>query len=380
MEHNAINRRAWLRRSLLTSSGVFLGGALVDKLMAAPVGKAEQEVAVAPGLIRLNSNENPYGPSEKARQAILRTMTEGNRYPFQETSALLKQIADHEGVSPDYIHLGAGSGSLLSEAGKAFVAADGGSVLSAFPTFPILMHHAEMFNGRWDKVDLNDRLEHDYDALASAIKPDTRLVFICNPNNPTGTLVDPIRVKAFCESVSQRVTVYSDEAYLEFLPTDQQVSMVELVKKDANVIVSRTFSKIYGLAGLRLGYLVARPDLIRKVARYAGDIPLSQTAVAAASASLGDLEFMEMCRRKNASARKLLTDLLDEKKILYGKSHTNFVFFKSPKPGKEMLSRLQEKGYAIRIWEFRNQEWCRVSIGTNTEMTGFVSSLRGLLA
>ena len=380
MKNDPINRRDWLKRTLVSSPGLLMAGAWASQIMAAPLSLAEREAgSFAEAAVRLNANENPYGPSEAARKAILRVLTESNRYPFKEVGMRRKRIADHEGVPVDHIHLGAGSGALLSEAGKAFVADRGGAVLSAFPTFPILMNHAELFSGRWDKVDVNEKLEHDYDALASALRADTRLVFICNPNNPTGTLVDPDRVSAFVGEVSKKVTVYSDEAYLEFLPSDKQRSMTEWVRQGANVVVSRTFSKIHGLAGLRLGYLVARPDLISRIARFASDIPLSQTAVAAASASLGDRAFMDMCRKKNAEARKVLTDELDRHRIRYGKSYTNFVFFESPRPGKEMLSKLQEAGFSIRIWDFQQQEWCRVSIGTMDEMNGFIRALRPLL-
>ncbi len=378
----SLGRRDWFRSAFAISSGLTLTGALADRLMAAPVSDAEVAVfgnMTAANAVKLNSNENPFGPSEKARRALQAAIMDGNRYPFQETTRLKEILAAKEGVTPDHIHLGAGSGELLSQTGKAF-GADGGSVVSAFPTFPMLMNHAEVFNCRWEKVNLNDRLEHDYEAMAAAVKADTRLIFVCNPNNPTGTLVDPAKVHAFVEAMSDKTTVFADEAYLEFLEPSQQRSHVDLVKKGKNVIVSKTFSKIHGLAGLRLGYLVARPDILKKIARYAGDIPLSNTAVAAAEASLGDEAFMGMTREKNAAARKILTDHLDAKGIFYGKTHTNFVFFKAPTDGKTILSRLQEQGYLIRIWEYRQQEWCRVSIGTSEQMTGFVSTFSRLFS
>src|SRR5262249_16343616 len=148
---------------------------------------------------------------------------------------------------------------------------EGGRVISAFPTFSLLMNYAELFKATWDKVNLDEKLEHDYDSIAAAIKSDTRLIFICNPNNPSGTLVDPNRVKAFCEEVSPRVPVYCDEAYIEFLEPAEQISMVPLVKRGLNVIVSRTFSKIYGLAGIRIGYIIARPDIVKQINKYSHD-------------------------------------------------------------------------------------------------------------
>jgi histidinol-phosphate aminotransferase len=166
--------------------------------------------------------------------------------------------------------------------------------------------------------------------------------------------------------------VYADEAYLEFLEPAQQKSMVGLVQNNPNIVVSKTFSKIYGLAGLRIGYVVGHPDTLKKIGQYGDTISPSQTAIAAAKASLGDEDFMKLTREKNAIARKVLTDYLDQKKIFYGNSTTNVVLFPAPKDGKKILSQLDEKGFLIRVWDYQQKEWCRVSIGTQDEMKAFV--------
>lgn len=323
--------------------------------------------------IRLNSNENPYGPSEKAKLAIQQASIESNRYAFDTQKDLKEILAKWEGVTPDHISIGAGSGDLLCQAGVAF-GLEGGSLLSAFPTFPLLMNYAQIFHATWDKVNLNENLEHDYEALAARVTSDTKLVFICNPNNPTGTLVDPIQVKQFCEEVSKKVTVYVDEAYLEFLEPKQQLSMVELVKKDHNVVVSKTFSKIYGMAGLRLGYVIAKPELITKIARYNMSISNNQPAIAAAKASLGDQDFIKLCRTKNAEARGHLTNYLDKKGIWYGKSHTNFLFFEAKENAAQVLTKLEERGIGIRLWDYNHRQWYRVSMGTLEEMNLFTKA------
>ena len=372
-----LSRRDWFKSTATLSAGLVISSSVLDKLMAAPMGRAEKDFAFKTlnGKVRLNSNENPYGPSEKGRQGVLQILSEANRYPFDAINDFKAILAKKEGVSPEYIHVGAGSGDLLCQAGTAF-GIEGQRIASCYPTFPLLMSYSQVFKAKWDKVDLNEKLEYDYEALAKAIKSDTQLVFICNPNNPTGTLVDPQKVRSFCEEVSKNTVVYSDEAYLEFLEPAQQVpvSMVDLVRKDMNVVVSRTFSKIYGLAGLRIGYLVAKPDLIKKISQYGGDFPFSQTAIAAAKASLGDESFMAMVRGKNAAARKVLTDYLDEHKIFHGASLTNFVFFPAQKDGKTILSKMEERGYLMRIWDYQGKEWCRVSIGAEEEMKGFVKA------
>jgi len=375
-----LSRRDWFKSTAALTTGLVVTPSLLDGLMGAPMSVAErQHLAGHPGgKVRLNSNENPYGPSEKAKQAVVNILGEANRYPFTTVEDLKVILARKEGVTPDHILVAAGSSGLLCQAGVAF-GIGGGRVLSGYPTFPLLMDYAQVFHATWDKVDLNAKLEYDYDALAAAIKPDTKLVFICNPNNPTGTLVDWKKVRSFCEAVSPRVPVYSDEAYLELLDPSLQQSMVELVKKDMNVIVARTFSKVYGLAGLRIGYLVAKPELVSKMAPYGGDFPFSQTAIAAAEASLGDEPFMAMVRSKNNVARKVLTDFLDQHRIAYGQSVTNFVFFPAPKAGKLILSKMEERGYLMRIWDYQQKEWCRVSIGTEEEMKGFVKAFADLV-
>lgn len=375
METN-LSRRNWFKSTFAMSAGLALGGSLVSRLEAAPLSNAEREffaMKATGAKVRLNSNENAYGPSKKAREAVIQSLSEANRYQFTTQEELRKKIAEREKVDPSYIMFGSGSGEILCLVGAAY-GLDGGSVLSSYPTFPLLMNYAEGVNARWDKVDLNDKLEHDYDKMLSAIKPDTKVTFICNPNNPTGTYVDSSKVRSFTEEASKKTLVYADEAYLEFLGDVEKNSMIDLVRKGSNVIVSRTFSKIFGLAGLRIGYVVAHPDTLKKISRFGDSISASQTAIAAAQASLGDEEYMQMVRNKNAEARKVLTDYLDSKKYQYGKSLINVVFFPAPKDGKTILAKTEEKGYLIRVWDYQNREWCRVSIGTPEEMKGFVKA------
>ena len=156
--------------------------------------------------------------------------------------------------------------------------------------------------------------------------------------------------------------------------------MVDLVKKDSNVIVSRTFSKVYGLAGLRVGYVISRPDIIRKISRYQTGFSTSQTAIAAAKASYHDQAFMNMCRMKNADSRKVLTDYLDHKGYFYGKSHTNFVFLDPKKDAQDILNKLAEREIAIRVWEYQGKIWNRISVGTKEEMTLLVKHLDEILS
>lgn len=368
-----LSRRAWFKSALTAGAAMPLGLSFVQELMAAPASRAEWEfVASLNGkLVRLGSNENPYGPSAKAKEAVQASVGVGNRYGFEQIDEIRQLIAAKEGVTPDHILLAAGSGEVLAITGMT-VGLEGGSVLSAWPTFTMLMNYAEKFKARWDRVNLDKNMAHDLEAMAAAVKPDTKIVFVVNPNNPTGTVVDNTRLKNFCMEVAKKTTVFSDEAYLEFLEPAQQQSMVELVKQGHNVIVSRTFSKIYGLAGLRIGYAVAKPEIIAKLQNNQMGTIVNQAALAAAKASLGDEEFMAYTRKMNAEARAYFTDYLDKKKWFYGKSQTNVVLFPAPKSGKLILEETLKRGYQIRVWDYQGKEWCRVSIGTLDEMKSFV--------
>lgn len=376
------SRRQWFKAAAGLTAGFVAIPSLVEELMAAPVSEAERfhRFEANGTIVRLGSNENPYGPSPKAREAVIASLNEGNRYAFEATQEFKKFLAEKEGVTVDHIMIGNGSSELLCVAGIG-IGLEGKRVVSPFPTFRLLMDFAEKMGATWDRVNLNDQLAMDLEATAAAVKADTKMLFLVNPNNPTGTLAAPDQYKAFCEEMSKKTTVYSDEAYLEFLAPAQQQSMVELIKQGKDVIVSRTFSKIYGLAGLRLGYVIAQPDRIKQMSKYqmGGGVNINQAVLAAAKASANDTAFMNMTREKNTSARKVLEDYLTKKGWFFGKSHINLLFFPAPIDGKTILAKTQEAGYQIRVWDYAGKEWCRVSIGTEAEMKGFVKAFDSIV-
>jgi histidinol-phosphate aminotransferase len=376
-------RRQWLRSALAAGAGLPLSLTLANELMAAPVSRAEWLHGMEPftngKLIRLGSNENPYGPSPKARKAIIESISEGNRYAHDVARSLRDVIAKKEGVDPDHVLMGGGSSELLCLTGMA-VGLEGGSVLSAFPTFRLLMDYATKFNARWDQVNLDEYMVHNLEAMASAMKSDTRIIFVVNPNNPTGTVLDNTKLRNFCIEMAKKATVFVDEAYIEFLDQYEKQSMVSVVKEGHNVIVCRTFSKIYGLAGLRIGYMMGQPDTLRKISARQVWGTNNQAGLAAAKASLEDYEFVSMTRKKNAEARLHLFNYLDRKKWAYGKSMANVVFFPAPKNGKTILEETEKRGFQIRVWDYDDREWCRVSIGTLEEMKAFTKAFDAVVS
>lgn len=373
-----VSRRNWFKSAAGLTVGFVSIPSLVEQLMAAPVSEAERlhhPTFLKEGIVRLGSNENPYGPSPKAREAVAASLNMGNRYAFEATTSFKKFLADKEGVSPDHIMIGNGSSELLCVAGMG-VGLEGKRVVSPFPTFRLLMDFAEKMGATWDKVNVNEKLEVDLEKIAAAVRADTKMIFLVNPNNPTGTTIDFNTYESFCEEMSKKTTVYADEAYLEFVEPSKQRSMINLIRKGSDVIVSRTFSKIYGLAGLRLGYVIAQPDRIKQMSKYqmGGGININQAVLAAAKACVDDTAFMKMTREKNEAARKVLEDYLTKKKIFFAKSSINLLFFQAPVDGKTILTKTEEAGYQIRVWDYAGKEWCRVSIGTQEEMQGFVKA------
>lgn len=370
-----ISRRNWLKSASLGSGLALLGGTgMVPSLSAEEIRKYNPRPLDGP--IRLGSNENPYGPSEKMRQAMVAAFDNGCRYPWGYNASLVKMIAEKEGVPEDHIVLVAGSTEGLKVTGITF--AQGGEIISCAPTFLSMMEYAELWGTDINWVPLNKDLDFDLDEIEKRVSHETRLVFLCNPNNPTGKLLPADKVMDFCETVSKRAVVFSDEAYYDYITEPNYPSMVELVKKGHDVIVSRTLSKVYGLAGIRMGYLIARPALAQKLK----DRVVANTnimAIEAGKAALADQEFYQFSLQKNAEAKALLTQTLDELKLPYLESHANFVFFQSGKDVAELGKTMAQKGFIIGRPFPPLNDWCRISTGTIEEVTLYNQAIKEVL-
>lgn len=384
-----ISRREWLVRSLTLTAGVsIMGAAAPPFLMAVPQSKAEKKFweqwqkstgnSPRDMKIRLTSNENPYGPGEQAIAAMQKHIRNGNRYPFGAYRDLAIKIAAKEGVKESQVLIGAGTTELLCLAGLYF-GRSGGKLITADPTYPIMSRYAANFEVEWVKTPATSALGHDPAALKKAAEKGGSWMFVCNPNNPTGTYLDGRSMEDLAGEVSKKMPVYIDEAYLEYVDPKIRKSMAHLVAAGENVIVARTFSKIHALAGMRIGYIIGPEKTIegfKKLHMHYGLMPVSDITLAAASATLDDQEFMESSRIQNERARKILEDYLDSKKIKYGKSHTSFVLFELEKmKGQDLLDHLMKDHIGVRVWEVNGKEWCRASVGTAEEMQALVASL-----
>ncbi len=367
-----IDRRQWLKTAGLSGSFVFLGGLSTSAMDIIP------RPIIADRLIQLNANENPYGPSKRVRSIITDTFDDACRYPFRALPSLVKMIAEKEGVSKDHVVVTGGSTEGLTAAGLIY-GMDGGEIIAADPTFQTMLRYAETFGAYIHRVPVNDDMELDLDAMARRITSKTRLIFICNPNNPTGTLLEKNKLKDFCTSYDDQSVIFSDEAYYDFITEPDYPSMVELVKKGRNIIVSKTFSKVFGLAGLRVGYLIARPDIARRL--KAGVMANTNIlAIEAAKEAIREDDFYKFSVAKNKEAKNYIYSTLDDIGLRYIKSHTNFVFFKTGRHIDQMIELMKKENIQIGRPFPPMYNWARISTGTMEEMKLFGQALKKVMA
>jgi histidinol-phosphate aminotransferase len=389
---NTINRRNLLKSSLMTISGMALAPHLsmgafssssfkVDtqnRLYYSPLLREhflDERPNVSAMMARLNANENPYGPPESTKKAVMESVSGGNRYSWKELATLVDKIAAKEGVSKEHIMMGPGSSDLLEKVALVLFM-KGGNVVSADPTYMSLIRVAEATGATWKAIPCKSDWSHDLDAMEKAIDKDTKMVYICNPNNPVGSITAGKDLLAFCSRVSEKVPVFIDEAYLELAEGTGTESMVSLLSQNKNVIIARTFSKIMGMAGLRVGYAVATPkflDQIQKITR--GGMGICHTSVLGAIASFEDKEFQANTKKLNTECKQYLYENLTKMNYKYIPSYTNFVIFPIAMNGKDFLSKMTSKGIMVRAFDIQNKPWCRVSMGTMDEMKMFVKAL-----
>ena len=358
------------RRNALLGATALLAPLPRGILAAAPSASTDR-----PGPIRLDGNENPYGPSPAARQAILASAGEAPRYADATIETLTKQLAAHEGVADSQIVIGTGSGELLKMAGLLALTTIGGSELVASrPTYEELPVFAGRLGltVRWVAADA--ALRHDLPAMRGAVTELTRLVYVCNPNNPTGTAVTREAVEAFVRSVPGNCIVVVDEAYMDFADQPGVATAAGLVKAVPNVIVLRTFSKLHGLAGLRIGYAIAPVELAPRFARLSLTWPNS-TGLSAAIASFNDHAFLKETRSVLVGDRERVHATLDRMGLHRTIAQGNFVFFDTAGPLKQFQDRMLAEGIKVGRHFDGYDTWARVTVGVHPEVDRFLSAL-----
>ncbi len=337
--------------------------------------QASPPAAAPAAAVRLSANENPYGPAPSASRALAASVETAWQYPSTQAAALKSLIAAREGLTPEHVMLGEGSGEILRIAAIAFANGEG-EVVTPWPTFAFLPEYARRLGATVREVPLDEAMNHDLPAMDAAIGARTRLVYVCNPNNPTGTFLEGDALRPFVSAASRRAPVVVDEAYADLVEDWRRHTLTDRILADEDVIVTRTFSKLHGLAGLRVGYALSRPALIQRLERYRVSM-MNLPGLAAATASYEDLEFQAWSRRKIREALALTTATLDE----LGRPHTgagpvNFVFFDTGGPLAAFAAAMREQGYLVGRPFPPYENWCRVSMGTIEQMAAFAQVLR----
>ena len=324
--------------------------------------------------VMIDSNENPLGPCQSARDAISEIIPQGGRYLDHLTEELVDTFAQQEGLKPDYVHAFPGSSPPLRFAVIAFTSPQK-SYVTADPGYEAGMMAASASEARVIKVPLNKNYAHDVKAMLAAA-PDAGLFYICSPNNPTGTLTPHSDIEYLVDNKPKGSIVMVDEAYIHF--TDAP-STLDLVKAGKDVIVLRTFSKTYGMAGLRCGFAVARPDLMEKIMDRAGWNFMPITALVAASASLKDPRLVPERRRINAGIRQETFQWLDRNGYSYIPSESNCFLLDTKRPGKQAIDAMAQQNVFIgRIWPSMPTH-VRITVGTRDEMQQFQTAFQKVM-
>ena len=351
-----ITRREWMEAGGLALTGLGLPAAV--KAASSDTGHIRA---------RLSLNENPFGPSPLALQAIRNERHELCRYTGEEAAKLIRSIAAREGVSADRIVLG----EILDILGLhlALDGGPGGEFIYSEPGYTALVDAVAPGSGIVVGVPLDAQLKNDLVAIAAKVNARTRAVYLVNPHNPTGTVSDSATFKSFVRDVSKRAVVIVDEAYLEFEPDFAKKSAIELIREGENVIVFRTFAKIFGLAGLAMGYAVAPSGVVASLRRIGiGEVhTLNRLAIVAADASLHDARYIAATRAKVIAEREKWNSLLDHLKIRHADSRGNFVFFETGRPHSEIAAALLAQGIEIARAFSPLDHWVRISIGLPEE-------------
>lgn len=365
----ATNRRTWLKQSGLVLAGLTL---LHNRLPAFP--QHEGMSIPLDGPIRLGSNENPYGPSPSARKAMADAIANSNRYPWGNTGSLLNKIAANFGLRSENVLLGAGSSEILGLVAH-YASLQKGHAVSAHPSFRSWWGAAEKCGLSVVKVPLTEDKKHDLPAMMAKVNNQTRLVYVCNPNNPTGTVLPPADLKAFVTEVSKTALVMLDEAYTEY---SDEPSLANMVANNKNLIVVKTFSKIYGLAGARIGYALAHADTINQLADLLpwANAGVSAVSLAAASASLDDKAFVTLSKTNNTQAKAFTYQTFQSLNIPHIPSHTNFIYYSAAGFNGDLNAKLKEHQITSTGTIEENGRWTRITVGTLEEMQQYSNVLK----
>jgi histidinol-phosphate aminotransferase len=359
-----------------------IGAATVIVRPPASFAKPTQSVTTplteAGSIVRLSANENPYGPCPKALQAITDSFGLACRYPDEHNNVLIDKLAKLNNVDRSEILLGDGSGEILKLCAETFTGPQSGNLIAADPTFEAILHNATANGAEVVKVPLTSSFAHNLSKMLGAAK--RGLIYVCNPNNPTASITPKDELRDFIGKTPPETMILVDEAYFHYADSPDYESVIPLVKDHPNLIVSRTFSKIYGMAGLRCGYCVAQKEPIERMRRQQMWDSVNCMALAAATASLDDLDHVPNGQRLNKEAKTFTTSELEKMNYKIIPSQANFIMFDCKRPVLPLIKAMKEQNVHVGRLFPALPNHMRLTIGKKTEMETFLATFREVIA
>lgn len=334
-------------------------------------------VTSASPLVRLSSNENPYGPSPMAVKAMTDAFSLAWRYPDEHEGLLVDALAKLNGVSSNQILLGSGSGEILKVAAAAFTGPNK-KLMVGHPTFEAILAYAAVAGAEVVKTNLTSDYAHDLPKMLA--EKNAGLIYICNPNNPTASITPKDQLSGFLARLPAQTIVLVDEAYHHYVESKDYESVIPLVAKYPNLIVARTFSKIYSMAGLRCGYCVARPELIERMRAQQAWDSVNIMALVAATASLQDAEQVEQGRHRNTEVKNYVYAELDKSGYKFIPSHANFMMVNLRREVRPVIGAMRDRNVQVGRVFPSMPNFMRVTIGTRPQMEAFVSAFRAVMS
>jgi histidinol-phosphate aminotransferase len=330
------------------------------------------------GVVRLSANESPYGPSPKAHQGMNDAFGQCCRYPDVQNEVLIDKLARINGVNPDQIVLGDGSSEILKLSAETFAGSTQGKLVAADPTFEAILEYAKANGAKVVKVPLTSSYSHDLEKMGAAAQKG--LIYVCNPNNPTASITPKNELRVFIEKTPQDTMILVDEAYFHYADSSEYESAIPLVKDHPNLIVARTFSKVYGMAGLRCGYGVAQKETVQRMHPFQMWDSVNVMALAAASASLDDANQVNNGRRLNSDVKTFVTTELDKMGYKQIPSQANFIMFDCKRPVVPLIQALKERNVEVGRLFPAMPNHMRLTIGKKSEMESFLAAFRQVVA
>ena len=374
MNTMSVSRRKFAQLLGISAAAVVVRPSLS---FAKPIQPIATSLTAGGNIVRLSANENPYGPSPKALQAITDSFGLACRYPDEHNNVLIDKLAKLNNVDRGQMLLGDGSGEVLKLCAETFTGPQNGKLVAADPTFEAILNNATANGAEVVKVPLTSTFAHDLPKMLAAAKGG--LIYVCNPNNPTASTTPKNELREFIANTPRETMILVDEAYFHYADSLEYESVIPLVKDHPNLIVSRTFSKIYGMAGLRCGYCIAQPETIKRMHPFQMWDSVNIMALAAATASLDDPDQVPNGRKLNSEAKAFVTGELDKLGYKSIPSQANFIMFDCKRPVVPLIQALEQHNVHVGRLFPALPNYMRVTVGKKTEMETFLTAFREVM-